>query len=146
MNISTNNSINILDLPDEILQFIFHQLNLVDMFYSWVNVNERFDRLVLDPLHVQHLNFAIKRFNGSGNLRYTDILERICERVLPRINDKVIGLTLEPLSIEHVLSNVAYPQLRSLSFIDFQPEELSRYFASKSSQTLGNPERIFLHH
>ena len=118
MNISSNNDINIFDLPDEILQFIFHQLNLVD-------VNERFDRLVLAPLHVRHLNFAVKRLNSSSNSTYTNILQRICEHVLPGINDQVIELTLAPLSIEYVLGNVVYPQLRSLSFSNFQLETLT---------------------
>ena len=143
MNISSN---NILDLPDEILQLIFHQLNLVDMFYSLVNVNKRFDRLVLDPLHVHHLNFAVKTPNSSTNSTYTNILQRICEHILPRINDQVTELTLAPLSIENVLGNVAYPQLHSLSFIDFQPERLFRYLAGKSSEIFRVLKRIFLPH
>ena len=146
MNISNSNSINILDLPDEVLQLIFHQLNLVDMFYSLVNVNERFDRLVLDPLHVHHLNFAVKTFNSSSHWTYKNILQRICEHILPRINDKVIELTLAPLSIEYVLSNVAYPQLRSLSFSNFEPEILSRYLSGTSSKIFRIPQRICLRH
>jgi hypothetical protein len=55
MNISNNNHrLNILDLPDEILLNIFNKLNLVDVFYSLVDVNQRFDRLVFDPLYIRN--------------------------------------------------------------------------------------------
>ena len=43
-----NNEINMLDLPDEMLLSIFNKLNNIDILYSRVDVNQRFDRLVLD--------------------------------------------------------------------------------------------------
>ncbi len=33
------NHLNILDMPDEILFLIFQKLNMVDVFYSLVDVN-----------------------------------------------------------------------------------------------------------
>ena len=51
---------NILALPDEMLCAILNKLHMVDVFYSLVNVNERFDRLALDSLYVHHLDFVIK--------------------------------------------------------------------------------------
>ncbi len=47
-----NNCLNILDLPDEILLIICSKMNIVDVLYSLVDVNQRFDRLVLDPLTI----------------------------------------------------------------------------------------------
>jgi hypothetical protein len=38
MNISTNNNLNILDLPNEILLIIFNKLNKVDVLYSLVDI------------------------------------------------------------------------------------------------------------
>jgi len=57
MNTLNNKNINILDLPDEILFIIFNKLHMIEMFYSLVNVNQRFDRLVLDPMN--HLCFIL---------------------------------------------------------------------------------------
>ena len=145
MNISKKHSVNILNLPDEILQFIFNQLSMVDMFYSLVDVNQRFDRLALDPLHIHHLNFAIKSLDSSNNPMHADILDRICEKILPRINEQVVELTLEPLSMEYIFRNVYYPQLRSLSLINFQPKTLVRYLAGISSRFC-ILERIFLNY
>ena len=59
MNISNNNHLNILDLPNEILFIIFNKLNMVDVLYSLVDVNQRFDQLVLDPLYIRNLDMTI---------------------------------------------------------------------------------------
>ena len=47
---SNNNEINILDLPDEILLSILNKLNNIDILYSLVDVNQRFDRLALNSI------------------------------------------------------------------------------------------------
>jgi len=91
MNILSSNDINILDLPDEMLRAIFNKLNMVDMLYSLVDVNQRFDRLAFDSLHIYHLNFASKRDNTHNSSVDIHILDRICSKILPRINEKIIG-------------------------------------------------------
>ena len=120
MDILSDNDINILDLPDEILLIIFKKLNVIDIFYSLTDVNQRFDRLALDFLHIYHLNFAIKQDD-------TDILDKICSKILPRINQKITQLTLEPLSVERVLGTTYNPQHYSLTLVNFNPETLLQY-------------------
>jgi hypothetical protein len=58
MNISNNNHPNIFDLPNEILFIIINKLNISDVFYSLVDINERFAQLVLDPLYIQNLDIT----------------------------------------------------------------------------------------
>ncbi|CAF5114396.1 unnamed protein product, partial [Rotaria magnacalcarata] len=41
---------NIIDLPNEILLIIFNKLNTVDLLYSLVDINGRFEGLVFDLL------------------------------------------------------------------------------------------------
>ena len=123
MDIISDNDIDLLDLPDEILLTIFKKLNMIDMFYSLTDVNQRFDRLAYDFFYSYHLNFAIKREN-------THILDKICSKILPRINQKITQLTLEPLCMERVLATCHYPQLHSLSFVNFDPETLLQYLTS----------------
>jgi hypothetical protein len=101
---------------------IFTKLNMVDVLYSLVDVNQRFDRLVLDSLHIHHLNFSTKRDDTHNSSVDTHILDRICSKILPRINEKITKLTLEPLSVEPVLGTVHYLQLHSLSFVNFDPD------------------------
>jgi hypothetical protein len=115
MNILNNNDINILDLPNEMLLAIFNKLNMVHMLYSLVDVNQRFDQLVLDSLCIHHLDFVVKRDDIHNSSIDGHILDRICSKILPRINEKITKLTLEPHSMERIISAVNYPQLHSLS-------------------------------
>ncbi|CAF1424026.1 unnamed protein product [Rotaria sordida] len=132
MNILSSNDIHILDLPDEMLRAIFNKLNMADMLYSLVDVNQRFDRLALDSLYIYHLDFSIEAFNNYNSSTYTHILDRICSKILPRINQKVTKLTVDPLSMERILGAIDYSQLHSLSFVNFEPKILSRHLTDKT--------------
>lgn len=127
MNILSNKDINILHLPDEILRTIFNKLNTVDIFYSLVGVNQRFDRLALDSLYVHHLDFAIKLSNYHNSHVDTYILDKVCEKILPRINHKITKLTLDPFPTERILDAVKYPHLYSLSLVNYQSHLLLRH-------------------
>ncbi len=121
MNVPKSNHVNILDLPDEILEFILNELHTVDMCYALVDVNQRFNRIILNSRYTHDFNFAIESITNHHSSMCNDILDRICEEILPRINQKVTRLTLEPFSIERILGTVDYPQLYSLSFVNCQP-------------------------
>jgi hypothetical protein len=144
MNILSSNDINILDLPDEMLRAIFNKLNMVDMLYSLVDVNQRFDRLALDSLYVYHLDFSIEAFNNYNSSTYTYILDRICSKILPRINQKITELTVDPLSMKRILGAVDYSQLYSLSFVNFEPKILSRHLTGICSLILFHELLIFI--
>ena len=60
-----------------------------------------------------------------------EILDRICEKILPRIHYQVNKVTCEPQSIERILFTIDYPQLDSLSFINFQKETFYQYLTGK---------------
>jgi hypothetical protein len=130
MNILNHNDINILDLPDEMLLAIFNKLNTTDMLYSLVDVNQRFDRLVLDSLVIHHLKFVIKRDDIHSSAVEVEILSRICSEILPRVNEKITKLTLGSDSMERVINAVDYPLLHSLSLVNYQPEILLRHLSS----------------
>ncbi|CAF3381034.1 unnamed protein product [Rotaria sp. Silwood2] len=127
---SNNSRLNILDLPNEILLIIINKLNMVDVLYSLADINERFNRLIFDPLYIYNLDMTIittkLMFRHSLSID-NQILDRICENVLPRIHHHVNKLTLEPNSMERVLYSSNYSQLYSLSLVDFQEEMLLQY-------------------
>jgi hypothetical protein len=58
MNNLNKNELNILDIPDEIFFIIFKKLNMVEVLYSLVDVNRRFDRLAFDSLYINNLNMT----------------------------------------------------------------------------------------
>jgi hypothetical protein len=130
MNSSDINNLNILDLPNEILLIILNKLNTVDALYSLVDVNERFDELVLDLLHIRILDTASMIIKSNFNRTFsTDnrVLNRICDKILPRIHHEVNELTVEQYSMKRILLTVNYPELYSLSLVNFQEEILFQY-------------------
>jgi len=128
MNILNKNYLNILDLPDEMLRAIFDKLYMVDVFYSLVDVNQRFDRLALDSLYIHHLDCVVKPLleRHSSSVDH-QVLDKIGSKILPQIDHKINKLTVEPFSMECVLRNAHYPQLHSLALVNFQAETLIQH-------------------
>ncbi|CAF3287223.1 unnamed protein product [Rotaria sp. Silwood2] len=127
MNILNNNDMNILDLPDEMLLAILNKMNMVDVLYSLVDVNQRFDRLVLDSLYICHLNLANNSFLNRNSGIPNQVLDRISEKIFPLIHHKINKLTVQPLSMERTLLNMNYPQLHSLSLVNFKQKILLQH-------------------
>jgi hypothetical protein len=131
MNNSNNDHHNILDLPNEILFIIFKKLNTIDVFYSFADVNRRFNRLILDSLYIRHLEMTTLRNIKSEYDQIspidTQVLSEICVKLVPRIHHQVHKLTVQQDSIQQILHAANYPQLYSLSLINFQQEILYQY-------------------
>jgi len=130
MNNLNNNHLNILDLPDEVLLIILKRLNTIDLLHSLVDVNRRFDRLVLDSLYILDLDMTdIMTINSLYDQTSIDprILPRICEKILPWIHHQIQKLTIEQYSMKQILLAANYPQLYSLSLINFHEEILYQY-------------------
>ncbi|CAF1267161.1 unnamed protein product [Adineta steineri] len=135
MNISNNNYSNIFDLPNEILFIIIKKLNIGDVIYSLVNVNERLFHLLFDPFYMQNLNITlmtIKSFYQRTFSLHEQVLSNICENILPNIHDQVKQLTVEQHSIERILTH-NYSQLYSLSLVNFKEEILCKYLRDHSA-------------
>ncbi|CAF3144566.1 unnamed protein product [Rotaria sp. Silwood2] len=126
MDTSNYNHLNILDLPNEILAIIFNKLNMVDVFYSLVDVNDRFNRLIFYPLFVRHLDMIIDSSSHHVILMDKQI-SKICDNVLSRIHHQITQITVEPHSIRRILT-FNYSHLYSLSLVNFLESILYEYF------------------
>ncbi|CAF3278546.1 unnamed protein product [Rotaria sp. Silwood2] len=127
MNTLNNKNINILDLPDEILLIIFNKLHMIEMFYSLVNVNQRFNRLVLDPFFIHHLKLTIEPFLNDNSSVNNEIFDPIRTKILPRIDDKVTKRTIESLSMSCIFDTIDFTALTSLRLVNFQSEILLQH-------------------
>jgi hypothetical protein len=125
-----NKCLTILDLPDEILLVILNKMNMVDVLYSLVDVNQRFDRLALDPLTIRHIDMTMKTFESVYDQTFSiddQVLSRICDQILCRISDQINSLIVEQYSIKRILHTNNYSQLYSLSLINFEGKILDQY-------------------
>jgi len=139
MDTSNNNNLNILDLPDEILLIIFNKLNTIDSLYSLVDVNKRFDQLVLNSLRIHKLdttNMVIKSYYDRTFSIDNNVLSKISKNILPRIYHQLNELIVEQNSVKHILLTANYPQLDSLSLVNFQKEILFQYLTGINIYTL----------
>ncbi|CAF3740060.1 unnamed protein product [Rotaria sp. Silwood1] len=104
---------------------------MVEVLYSLVDVNRRFDRLALDYLYINNLNMTdtmtINTFYEQLCSINAQVISKISEKVLFRIHSQVHKLTIEEFSIKPILLAGNYPQLYSLSLINFQEEMLYQH-------------------
>ncbi|CAF1244453.1 unnamed protein product [Adineta steineri] len=122
---------NIFDLPDEILLIILQKLDMIDVFYSCIKVNQRFNRLILDSFFLRDLNMTtindINSLYDQTSSIDSKVLSRICEKILPRIYDQTYKLTVDEYSTKYMFLASNYSKLYSLSLINFQKEILDQY-------------------
>ena len=127
MNIN-HSTFPILDLPDEILFKILNKLSNTDALYSLTGVNQRLDRLVRENSYTKSIDLVKILSSKRRSSRKQSIIDRFCFDILPRIRSNVQNLTLDPLSIAHVLSVGYYPKLSQLVLINIQLKNLSHLF------------------
>jgi hypothetical protein len=85
------NTSNIIDLPNEILLNIISKLSFIDVFYSLVDINKRFDQLSVDPVYIRHLDMTVmimKSFFVDTFSLDNRIPSRICPNILPQIDSQ----------------------------------------------------------
>ncbi|CAF1179117.1 unnamed protein product [Rotaria sordida] len=109
---------------------------MVDILYSLVDVTQRFDQLILDPFYIHNLDMTSMMMKSYYDRIYSienKVLDRICKNILPRIHHQINELIVEQNSIERILHTINYPQLYSLSLIDFTEEVLLKYLTDNTT-------------
>ena len=127
----------LVDLPNEIFLLIFQNLNMTDVLYTFVDINHRLNQLIYDPFYIRNLDMTSMKMKSFFDRTYSiekEILDGICSNILPRICHQINHLTVEQYSIECVLHNINYPQLHSLTLIDFPEDVLLNCLTSKLFQ------------
>jgi hypothetical protein len=131
-------SIQLNDLPDEILMMILKKLHNSDVLYSLIGVDKRLDTIVKDSIFTNNLILTTS-FNGLN--QFTDtIADRFCLEILPKINTRIQWLSVESSSMERILLATNYPNLHGLGIYNV-PSETARklfigndiFYASKDS-------------
>ncbi|CAF1559463.1 unnamed protein product [Rotaria sordida] len=134
-------SLQLTDLPDEIVTMIFKKLDNITLLYYLSDVNIHLNRIVYDFTFTNRLTLLslvpirlIKLTSLSINYIYPlpdPILDRFCLHILPKIHQKVKWLDLEPLSMERILLATNYPNLSGIALYNIQIERAINLFFGK---------------
>ncbi|CAF1453478.1 unnamed protein product [Adineta ricciae] len=121
------------DLPDELIIFIWNKLSTVDLLGSFIGVNRRFDKLIWDVNYTRSIELIDKNSNQKYCSLPDPLLNKLCSCFLPEIQENIECLTLEPYSMERILSAGQYPHLYKLILVNFGHQSTRRYFTDQSS-------------
>ncbi|CAF1501239.1 unnamed protein product [Adineta steineri] len=108
---------------------------MIDVIYSFVDITERFNQLVFDPFYIRNFNMTSMTMKSFYDRIYSidnQVLDNICKNILPRISHQINELIVEQYSMERVLHTMNYPQLYSLTLIDFSEEVLFNYLTNNT--------------
>jgi hypothetical protein len=125
--------IQLTDISDEILLLILNKLSNIEVLYSLIGINLRFDRIVSDPIFTNHLTLLKRSSNGVIKLLDDRTFDCVYSQILPKIHRKIKWLDLESLSMERVLLSIDYPNLYGLSLFNIERELAVRVFDGKHS-------------
>jgi hypothetical protein len=121
------------DLPDEILMYIFKKLYNDEVLYSLMGVNQRLDRIVHDTIFTRRLSL-LRYFSDDDDSTFPSpdrVLDRFCSKILPEIGHQIERLSLEQTSIGRVLNATNYPNLNDLGLCYIHAKVAMYLFAGK---------------
>jgi hypothetical protein len=126
-------SIELNDLPDEILLIIFGKLDNLDILYSFHGVNKRLNVIIRDSIFTSSLNFVEWSSNKFCNKFSSNIiLNRFCLQILPDISIKIQWFYLESSSAKSILRAADYPNLYGLGLYNLRKRTARRLFTGKT--------------
>jgi len=126
-----HSSIELNDLPDEILLVILKKLHNIEVLYSLVGVNKRLNRIVNDSIFTSYLTLMPPSSNDILYKFTNTILDRFCVQILPSIHLKIKCLNLESSSMKRILLSTDYPYLNALGLYNLTSEAAKDLFTGK---------------
>ena len=76
-------TVTMMNLPDEIMLGICSRMDMIDVLYSFIGVNERLSRLVRDPIFTQPIELIRRNNDGETYPLSNLVLDRFRRQILP---------------------------------------------------------------
>ncbi|CAF1415750.1 unnamed protein product [Adineta steineri] len=126
-------TVRLLDLPDEILLIIMNKLGSMNVLYSLLNTNRRLDQMARSINNTKFIDFSIELSDGQFSSIDNIKLDRFCEKILPEIHHKIVGVTFELAYMERILLAHQYPNLTTIVIVTFSTDILLDYLTKESA-------------
>ncbi|CAF1345696.1 unnamed protein product [Rotaria sordida] len=127
--------IQITDLPDELLIMIFKKLDNIQLLYSLIDVNIRFNKI----LHVSNLTNRLTLLKWSVDNLISPlsdtVLDRFCKKIIPKIHHNVEWLGTESSSVERILLAAKYPNLNGLALFNMT-EDIAQHLFNEENRLI----------
>jgi hypothetical protein len=117
------------DLPDEILLLILKQLNNVEVLSSFHDVNQRFNRIIHDPIFTSHLNFVKRSCHKIINKFSSNLIDQFSSQILPEICTRIEWFNLESSFMKYILSTNKYSNLCGIGLYNVDEEIINFLFS-----------------
>jgi hypothetical protein len=120
------------DLPDELLIFIFKQMSNVEVLYSLFGVNKRLDSILQDRIFTNRLSFLKWSSKKFLKIFSPDIIfDRFCLQILPALREKIQWLDVESSSMKQILCATDYSNLYGLGLFNLEEEIVKSLFTGE---------------
>lgn len=126
-----HSSIELTDLPNELLLMILNKLNNTQILYSLMGVHRRLDQIVCNSIFTRYLVLWNMSFAKKVSSLNKTMLDRFCLEILPLIHDRIKWLDLESSSMERILLAGRYPNLYGLGLVNIGEAIIERLFIGK---------------
>jgi hypothetical protein len=123
--------IGVNNLPDEILLIIFQKLSNVEVLYSLIGVNKRFNRIAHDSIFTSSLTLMKCLPDESVSPLPYLMLGQLFSKILPEIHEKIKRLNIESFSMQCVLRCANYPNVKELGLYNVDLEIFKQFVTSK---------------
>ncbi|CAF1367885.1 unnamed protein product [Rotaria sp. Silwood1] len=120
------------DLPDEILLLILKELHNCEVLYSFHDVNQRFNRVIHDPIFTSRLNFVKWSCHKIVNKFSSNFIDQFSLQILPEICKRIKWFNLESSFMTHFLSANKYPDLCGLGLYNVDEETINFLFTDNN--------------
>ena len=127
-----NSTVQLMDLPDELLLMIFKHLDNREMLLSLMGVHVRLDEIISDPIFTKCLTLMRLSMDNVIYPLARRKLDRFCSEILPRIGEQVKGINADGFSMERILLAGQYPNLSGLGIYNITEEAFHRVLGKKS--------------
>jgi hypothetical protein len=118
-----HSSVQLDDLPDEILLIIFKNLNNINLLYS-------LNKIVHDSIFTNSL-ILFDHLDDSIYPLSDLMFDRFCLQILPSIHHNIKWLKLESSSMKRILLSGYYPNLCGLGIYNIEKEAALNLFTGK---------------
>lgn len=125
----TQKKMQLNDLPDEILLLILKNLHNCEALYSFHDVNQRFNRIMHDPIFSSRLNFVKWSCHKIVNRFSSNLIDQF----LPSICKRIQWFNLESSFVRHFLSAYKYPNLSGLGLYNVDEETINFLFTGMNT-------------